>query len=165
MVAGLVLGRDQQKEDIDGLAVQSGKLDAPAREGDRSDQALEGGMPGMGNGDAHADAGRAELFAAQDGADDALDIVVGKPPGFVKASDHFTNRLFFRGGAHDGPRQNPLIDSRATKSSVTTPDSTRLQLTRRNRLPRPRLRGDCSDDLGNGPPCVTSPLWCWTFSL
>ena len=112
MVAGLILGRDQQKEDIDGLAVQGSEIDAPPRQGDRSDQALKRRMPRVRDRNAHADARRAQLLAAEDRADDALDIVVGQTPATVQASDHLADRLLFTAGC-----RSTTIDSRATKSN------------------------------------------------
>ena len=98
MVAGLVLGRDQQEEDIDRLAVQGREIDAAARQGDRADQAMERRMPRVGNRHALTDARRAELLAAEDGPDHALHVVVGQPAGAVQAADHLANRLFLAGG-------------------------------------------------------------------
>ncbi len=78
VVAGLVRRRDQQEEDVDRLAVERREVDALARERDGADEPVDGRVPGVRDGDALADAGRAELLAAEDGADDALEVLVGR---------------------------------------------------------------------------------------
>ena len=98
VVTGLILGRDQQEEDIDRLAVQGREIDPAARQGDRADQPLERRMPGMRHRHPLADPRRAQLLAAEDGPDHALHVVVGQPAGAVEAADHLADRLLLAGG-------------------------------------------------------------------
>ncbi len=109
-------------------------------------------MPGVGNGDTHADAGRAELFAAQDGADHALDIVVCKPPGFVKASDHLTNCLFFRGGAQVHDDRFAGESNSSTLQTVPSPASPRRALRSPSRLNREVIEQGRLSLVGIGSP-------------
>src|SRR5262245_62803324 len=54
---------EQQKHQIDRLAVERLEVDRPFQPGEQSEQLAELGQLAVGNGDAIADAGRSELFA------------------------------------------------------------------------------------------------------
>src|SRR6476619_6113743 len=66
MIAGPILRRDEQHEHIDRLAVQRVEGDAAIGDRDSADEPVDAGVLGMRNGDAAADAGRAERLALED---------------------------------------------------------------------------------------------------
>src|SRR6516162_3127330 len=69
MIARPVLRRDEQHEHVDGFAVEAVEGDALARNGYGADEALDAVVLGVRDGDAPADAGRAEELALEDGPD------------------------------------------------------------------------------------------------
>ncbi len=77
---------DQQEQDIDVFSVEAGKIDSLLREGDGRDQPIDGRMFRMRDGDAHPDAGRAELFTLQNRRDDALLVFGADAAAFPRLS-------------------------------------------------------------------------------
>ena len=56
VVAGAVGGGDEQEEDVDRLAVEGGEVDALAGQRDGADEAVDGRVAGVGDGDPLASA-------------------------------------------------------------------------------------------------------------
>ncbi len=105
VVAGLVRRRDQQEEDIDGVAVEGREVDPSTRQGDGPDEAMDRGVAGVGDGHALADPGGTQLLSTEDGTDDALEIGLGDLAGVAQALDDLADRLFLAGrvkGDEDG---------------------------------------------------------------
>jgi hypothetical protein len=108
MIAWTVGWRDQKEQDIDVFAVETGKIDALLREGDRRNQPVDGRVFGMGDGDPHSDAGRAKLFTLQDRRDDALLVLGADGAAFPEALHQGPNRALFGRGLQFG--QDCLFD-------------------------------------------------------
>src|SRR5262245_6739933 len=75
VVAGTVLGRDEQDEHVDRLAVEAVEAHPRARQGHGADEAVHAAVLGVGDGHAAADAGGAEQLALEDRLDDVLRLV------------------------------------------------------------------------------------------
>src|SRR5579872_4365523 len=98
VVAGPVLRRDEQDEHEHRLAVEAVEGDAGGRDGDGADELLDAGVLGVRDGDAAADAGRAEQFALEDGADDVFDLGPLELAGGAQALDHLADDALLGGG-------------------------------------------------------------------
>src|SRR5262249_49096139 len=72
MIPGAVLRRNEHDEQVDRFAVEAIERDAAAADGDGAHQAIDAGMLGVRDGDAAADAGRAQQLAFEDGLDDVF---------------------------------------------------------------------------------------------
>ena len=102
MVAGPVLGRDKQHEDLDGFAVQALEADAVVRDGDGADEPLDAGVLGVRDGDAAADAGRAEQLALENGPHHVVEVGFAEAARAVQAGRHFADHPFLVDGGQIG---------------------------------------------------------------
>src|SRR5262249_45274446 len=98
VIAGPILRRDQHDEDVHRLAVQALQGDTRVRHADRADEAVDARVFGVRNGDAPADAGRAELLALEDGLDDLLRLARLEVAGAAEILDHLPDHAFLGGG-------------------------------------------------------------------
>ena len=73
--------RHEQEDHADVLAVDAVERDAGLRQAEGADQPRQALVPGVGDGHAAADAGRPEALAAEDLADDRLDLLRPEVPG------------------------------------------------------------------------------------
>ena len=85
VVAGPVGRRNQQEEQVDGLAVEAGEIDARGADRHRAHQAIDAGVLGVRDGHAAADAGAAQFLALEDGLDDALEFAGSTFPASTRA--------------------------------------------------------------------------------
>ena len=108
MVAGAVLRRDQEHEDVHRLGVDRLERYAVGGDGHGADQAVDAVVLGVGDGDAAADAGRAELLALEDGPDDVVGDVAGDVAGGAQAVDDLADHRLLRGGGQG--RDDRLAD-------------------------------------------------------
>ncbi len=67
MVGAGALGRDQHEDDVDRLAVECVEIDRLLGAGEETDEAVDTRHPAVRDGDAIADAGRAEALALEQG--------------------------------------------------------------------------------------------------
>ena len=65
VITRLIGRRDQQEKDVDGFAVKRGEIHAFTRKGNRADQRLRAGMPGVRNGHTLTDSRRAKFLAIE----------------------------------------------------------------------------------------------------
>jgi hypothetical protein len=81
MIGAGTLRGQQQKNEIDGLAVESLEIHRPVKPRERSEQPSEIGHLAVGNGDAITDRGRAELLALHEDFEDRALALPGQHRG------------------------------------------------------------------------------------
>src|SRR5579875_249994 len=139
MIAGAVLRRYEQDEDMNRLSIEAVEGDVFVREGDGADKAFDAVVLGVRNGHASADAGRAEKLAFEDGPDDVFQVGAAELAGSPQALDHGADDAFFIGGGQ--VRDNGLTHHEVRHSHASSSVTPRWTVPPRACRPLCRPRG------------------------
>src|SRR5579885_843115 len=102
MIAGAILRRNEQDEDMDRLPIEAVESDALVGDSDGADEPFDAVVLGVGNGDASSNASRTEELAFENRPDDVFEVGAAELAGSPQALDHGADDALFVSGRQFG---------------------------------------------------------------